>query len=133
MKKLYPFATLLLATLILFFSAKAQTFTGGTYTAVRTGFNWNIPSGPNAWDPHGQPPANCINCLIIINSGVTVTLNTSVTLTQGSVLKIGSGGSSAALLQIPSSSGTDWASSFNLILPSDGSSPASQIVLGNNS
>ncbi|MBN8855774.1 MAG: hypothetical protein BGO55_22635 [Sphingobacteriales bacterium 50-39] len=119
MKKLYPLASLLLSGLILTFGANAQSF---TYTAVRNG-NWHTTSGPNVWDPSGEPPTSCSSCKIIINAGVTVTLNTSITLSGGSTLQVGSDGSAAAALLIPSSGGTDWASSYNIILPNDGSNP----------
>jgi len=118
MHKLYPLATMLAMTLLIH-GAQAQT--GGTYTAVRNG-NWHTTSGVNPWDPSGEPPANCINCLIIINSGTTVTLNTHMTLSGGSTLQVGSDGSSAAVLLIPSSGGVDWATGYNLILVNDGNS-----------
>src|SRR5580658_10197236 len=116
MKQFYPFATILLATLTLSFATIAQTYSGGTYTAVRTGYNWHTPSGPNAWDPNGEPPANCSNCLITINSGVTVTLNTSVTLSNSSMLVIGTDPASAAELRIIASNGSGWANSYNIII-----------------
>ncbi|MHA4810864.1 T9SS type A sorting domain-containing protein [Flavitalea flava] len=132
MKHVYPLATLLLATLILSSGAFAQTYSGGTYTAYRTG-NWHVNSGPNVWTT-SEPPSHCINCQIIINSGVSVTLNTSVTLSNSSILVIGTDPSSAAALIIsPASGGTDWASAFNIILQKDGSNPGNAIQLANSS
>lgn len=123
MKKLYPLA-LLLGSLILTSGVNAQSF---TYTAVRNG-NWHTTSGPNVWDPSGEPPASCSSCKIIINAGVTVTLNTHITLSGGSILQIGSDGSAAAALLIPSSgSTTNWTSSYNIILPNDGSNPTNAV------
>jgi Secretion system C-terminal sorting domain len=133
MKQFYPFATILLATLTLSFATIAQTYSGGTYTAVRTGYNWHTPSGPNAWDPNGEPPANCSNCLITINSGVTVTLNTSVTLSNSSMLVIGTDPASAAELRIIASNGSGWANSYNIIILNDNSNPANAITLPNSS
>ena len=118
MKKLYPLA-LLLGSLILTSGVNAQSF---TYTAVRNG-NWHTTAGPNVWDPSGEPPASCSSCKVIISAGVTVTLNTHVTLSGGSILQVGTDGSAAAALLIPSSGGTDWATSYNIILPNDGSNP----------
>jgi len=122
MKKLYPLA-LLLGSLILTSGVNAQSF---TYTAVRNG-NWHTTSGPNVWDPSGEPPASCTSCKVIIGAGVTVTLNTHVTLSGGSILQIGTDGSAAAALVIPSSGGTDWTSSYNIILPNDGSNPTNAV------
>jgi len=119
MNKLYPLATLL-ATTLLIHGAQAQTFTGGTYTAERNK-DWHVTSGLNAWDINGEPPVNCINCKIIIKSGVTVNLNTHVTLSGGSTLQIGSDGTAATALLINSSGGSDWATSYNIILVNDGS------------
>lgn len=128
MKQIYSFATL---SLVLFFSfnkAQAQT----VYTAVRNG-NWHVSSGVNVWDPSGEPSADCKHCTIIINPGVTVTLNEHVTLEQSSTLIIGSASSTnAAVLVIAGSTGTDWASSNNIILVNDGSSPQNSIVLTSN-
>ncbi|MDO6432564.1 T9SS type A sorting domain-containing protein [Flavitalea sp. BT771] len=126
MKKLYPLSALV-SVILLTHGAQAQT--GGTYTAVRDG-NWHVTSGPNVWDPSGEPPTNCNNCAVIINSGVTVTLNTHVVLSGSSTLQVGSAGSGAiANLLIPASGGTDWATGYNVILPNDGSSPANRILL----
>lgn len=123
MKKLYPLASLLLSGLILTSGANAQSF---TYTAVRNG-NWHTPSGVNVWDPSGEPPASCSSCKVIISAGVTVTLNAHITLSGGSTLQVGSDGSAAAALLIPSSGGTDWVTSNNIILPNDGSNPTNSM------
>lgn len=131
MKQIYPLATLMLAVLLLSNGAFAQTYTGGSYTAVRNG-NWHVTSGLNVWST-SEPPSNCINCLITITSGVSVTLNTHVTLSNSSLLQIGTNGSFATQLSIASSSGTDWASSFNVILVNDGTSPANAIKLVSSS
>jgi len=52
-----------------------------------------------------------------------VTLNAHVTLSGGSKLQVGTDGSAAAALLIPASGGTDWVTSYNIILPNDGSNP----------
>jgi hypothetical protein len=124
MKSVYTLATLLA---IMFFVNEASA----QFVAVRSG-NWNDDGAASVWSPSGKPPAVCNACTITINSGFTVNLNTSVTLANGSVLTIGSGGPSGATLLISASGGTSFATGNNLILPSDGSSPASQILLGNN-
>jgi len=127
MKKLYPLASLLLGSLILTSTSQAQTYSGGTYTAVRNG-NWHVTSGPNVWDVSGEPPANCSNCSIVINA--VVHLNTSVTLTNASLLSV-TGGSGHSKLYIDNSGGADWASSFNILLYNDGSNPVNQIKTSN--
>jgi hypothetical protein len=58
-----------------------------------------------------------------------VTLNAHVTLSGGSILQIGSDGSAAAAFLIPSSGGTDWVNSYNIILPNDGSNPTNALKL----
>jgi hypothetical protein len=128
MNKLYPLATFMSAILLIN-GANAQT--GGTYTAVRNG-NWHVTSGPNVWDPSGEPPVNCLDCQITINSGVTVTLNTHITLSGGSKLTVGSDGSSASVLQIPASTGLQWTDSYNIILPNDGSPSPNSLVIHDN-
>lgn len=133
MKKLYSFTTLSIALLTLFNGAMAQTYSGGVYTAVRSAA-WHVTSGPNAWDPSGEPSADCSNCKIIINPGVTVTLNLHVVLEQSSTLVIGSASSTdAALLLVSGSSGTDWNTANNVIVMNDGSSPINNIVLASTS
>jgi hypothetical protein len=119
MKKIYPLATLL-ATILIIHGAQAQT-----YTAVRSG-KWHVNSGPNVWDPSGEPPANCSGCTITINDSVD--LNTSVTLSGGSVLTVTGTG---AKIRIGSSGGTDFASSFNIILINDNSNPKTSLKTSN--
>ncbi|HZE84891.1 MAG TPA: hypothetical protein VE035_11330, partial [Puia sp.] len=114
MKHVYALAAMLLA----FFAFSTGAF-AQTYTAVRDG-NWNDPSAGGPWDPSGIPSSTCLNCTITINSGVTVTLNAHVTLTGVSTFFIGSNGSAPAKLLIPASGGSDFATSFNLILSSAG-------------
>lgn len=130
MNKLYPLATLLATLLLIQGASQAQT--GGTYTAVRNG-KWD-PATPseNPWDLSGNPPAKCINCAIIINSGVTVKLNAHVELTGGSTLTIGSDASSAAVLQLLTSTGVQWDDSYNIILPNDGSNPTNSLIIHDN-
>jgi hypothetical protein len=125
MKLFYPLATLLLVSFIFTTGALAQTYTGGTYTAVRNG-NWHTTSGPNAWDPNGEPPVTCLNCSIVINA--VVHLNTSVTLSGGSLLNINGSGTQ---LLVDNSGGADWASSFNVILLNDNSNPVNTIKTTN--
>jgi len=133
MKKLYSLTTLSLAFLLLVKGAAAQTYTGGVYTAVRNG-NWHNTSGPNPWATV-EPPANCINCSITINSDVTVHLNSSVTLSGSSLLTIGSdnSGNLAALVIDRSTGATDFASAHNILLSNDGSSPANAIRMASTS
>jgi hypothetical protein len=128
MKHVYVLATALLTLLAISNGASAQTFTGGTYTAVRSG-NWQT-AGPNIWDPSGQPPSVCNNCSITIFSGVTVTLNTTITLGNSSVLSIGNDANNgSAKLIIPASGSSDWAGSNSIMLANDGSIPANTIKL----
>jgi hypothetical protein len=113
MKSFYILAAAL-AILLFVNDASAQ------YTAVRSG-NWSVTSGPTTpWDPSGRPPSNCANCTIIINSNVTLTLDMSVTLTGTSEFRIGNDGSAPAKLIIGNSSGTSFATSYNLILSGAG-------------
>jgi hypothetical protein len=129
MKKFYSLTTLSLAALTLFNSASAQTYTGGTYTAVRSK-DWHVTSGTNAWDPNGEPSADCKNCKIVINPGVTVKLNIHVVLQQSSTLIIGATGSTdAALLTVAGSSGADFNSANNIIILNDGINPLNNVVL----
>jgi hypothetical protein len=122
MKKLYPFATMLLSILSLSNGANAQT-----YTAVRDG-NWHVSSGLNVWDPSGEPPANCNSCVITITTGKTVTLNTNVNLSGNSILQIGDSHGTPTKLVIPGSGGTDFASSYNIILNYDGTTTGSKVI-----
>ena len=127
MKLVYTLAATMLASFVLFNGASAQT-----YTVVRSG-NWSVNSGPTTpWDVNGKPADNCSNCVITINSGDTLTLDAHVTLTGTSLFKIGSDGSAAAQLLIPASGGTDFASSFNLVLSSAGSDNTALKLLYSN-
>src|ERR1700730_10127333 len=101
MKHVYALAAMLLA----FFAFSTGAF-AQTYTAVRNG-NWTDASASGPWDPNGVPSSNCPSCTITIKSGVTVTLNTHVTLTGVSTFKIGDDGSAPAKLVIPSSGASD--------------------------
>jgi hypothetical protein len=114
MNKLYPLA--LLATSLLIHGAQAQT-----YTAERSG-NWHVDSGPNVWDVSGEPPTNCSGCTITIKSGVTITMNAHITLSNSSILQVGTDGSSATALVINASGGTDFGTSYNIVLLNDGTS-----------
>ena len=119
MNKFYPLATLLSAILTL--GAQAQT-----YTTVRDG-NWHDVGAAQVWDPSGEPPTNCIGCVITISKNVT--LNAHVQLSGGSVLYVD--GNSAKLTIAAPSGGADWASSFNVILPDDNSNPANMVSVIN--
>jgi hypothetical protein len=129
MKKLYTLVALstILST-IFYQSINAQSF-ANTYTAVRSG-NWHTNSGPNVWDLSSEPPTPCQNCQIIIKSGVSVALNTSITISNGSTVLVGDGsGSGATLLSVASSGGSDFLSSFNIIMVSDPSNPSNTNTL----
>jgi hypothetical protein len=122
MKKFYTL-TLVLSSLFFFSNpAGAQN-----YTAVRNG-NWDNAAGP--WDPNGKPPSSCSACTITINSGVTVTLNTSIKLLDNTQLVIGTNSALGnALLSIPASAGTGFASANNVLLDNTGNTGTSKIVL----
>lgn len=101
-----PVYTLAVVLAILFFvnDTSAQNYTGGTYTAVRSG-SWVAAPGPNfIWDPTGQPPSTCNNCHITINDGLTVTMNSDITLSGNSLLSVGTDATSKTTLNIPFSS-----------------------------
>jgi len=100
MKSVYTLA-IVLAILLFVKDTSAQTYTGGTYTAVRSG-NWSAAPGPNfVWDPSGQPPSTCNNCHIILADTVTITLNTDITLSGNSLLSVGLDAIHATTLNIP--------------------------------
>lgn len=127
MKQFYFLTTTLLTLFSLSFSGKAQT-----YNAVRPG-NWqaDIPAH-SIWDVSGQPPANCSNCVITLQSGNAVTLNTSVTFSGTTRLLIGDNTApGGAQLSVPlsGSGGTSFATGFNIILDNTGGAGASKIVL----
>lgn len=131
MKKFYSFTILSIAILFSFNGASAQSYSA-TYTAVRSG-SWHVTSGPGVWDLSGEPSSTCHNCKIVINAGVSVTLNAHVQLDQSSTMIIGSASTDAAVLTIAGSSGTDWNSSDNVILLNDNINPISTIVLASTS
>jgi hypothetical protein len=122
------FYTLTLVFSYLFFSlsSSAQTYTGGTYTAVTVG-NWHNTSG-SIWEPT-EPPQNCSNCLIQLTAPGTVTLNTSVTLTNGSKLVVG-GSSTGTTLLIGNSNASSFGSGYNILM--DGSGVTDYVVLNDN-
>ena len=135
MKQFYSLTTILMAFFFINFSGSAQT-----YTAVRPG-NWqaDIPAH-SIWDVSGQPPANCINCVITLQSGPAVTgnavtLNTSITLSGTSKLLIGdNAGPGGAQLSVPTggSGGAGFATGFNIIMDNPGNTGSSKIVLFDN-
>jgi Secretion system C-terminal sorting domain len=125
MKKFYTL-TLVFSYLFLSHSSSAQTYTGGTYTAVTAG-NWHNTSG-SIWEPT-EPPQNCSNCLIQLTAPGTVALNTSVTLTNGSKLVVG-GNSTGTTLLIGNSNASSFASGYNILM--DGSGVLNYLVLADN-
>ncbi|HEY4285742.1 MAG TPA: T9SS type A sorting domain-containing protein [Puia sp.] len=101
MKHLYSFATLAIALTLFARTSSAQTYSGGIYTALQSG-NWSNNATP-VWDV--PPPSSCNNCHIVVNDGVKVTLNTTVTLSGNSLVTIGSEASAQpTTLLIPFSS-----------------------------
>jgi hypothetical protein len=108
MNKLYSFTTFAIALTFCAQTSFAQTYSGGTYTAVQSG-NWKSNPTP-VWQTV-EPSASCNNCHIIINDGVNVTLNTAVFLSGNSLVTIGTEGSTqSTTLLIPFSSNTPAAS-----------------------
>ncbi len=100
MKSVYTLA-IVLAILLFVKDTSAQSYTGGTYTAVRSG-SWSAAPGPNfVWDVTGQPPSTCNSCHIIINDGLTVTMNSDITLSGNSLLSVGLDATSTTTLNIP--------------------------------
>jgi Secretion system C-terminal sorting domain len=102
MKQFYSLTTTVLALFFFSFSLSAQP-----YTAVRSG-NWHVASGVNVWDPNGEPPSQCLNCIITIQDGVSVAMNADITLMGTSKLTIGTDPSSTQMTQLtfPFSSST---------------------------
>jgi hypothetical protein len=125
MKNFYTL-TLVFSYLFLSLSSSAQTYTGGTYTAVTAG-TWHNTSG-SIWEP-SEPPQDCINCLIQLSAPGLVILNTSVTLTNGSKLVVG-GSSTGTTLLIQNSNASSFGSGYNVLM--DGSSAMSYLVLPDN-
>jgi hypothetical protein len=128
MNRLYTLTIILLSTLFL-----SRPVTAQIYTAVRSG-NWDVPSGTNVWDLSGEPPSNCNNCTITIQSGNTITLNTHVNLTGNSQLIIGTNTALGAtqLVVSPASGASGFSTGFNVILDNTGGSGTSKIVLFDN-
>jgi hypothetical protein len=125
MKKLYSLAITSSFAFLLF----SNTVSAQIYTAVRSG-QWHVSSGPNIWDPNGEPPASCSGCTITLISGVTDTLNRSVMLSNNSNLLIGTNSALGGVdLFIPASGGTGFSSGFNILLDNTGGMGNSKIVL----
>src|ERR1700754_274409 len=102
MKQLYSFATLAITLTLFAQTSFAQTYDGGTYTAVQSG-NWKNNPTP-VWQTV-EPSNPCNNCHIIINDGVKVTLNTTILVSGTSLVSIGTTGSAQqTTLLIPFSS-----------------------------
>ncbi|HXD78431.1 MAG TPA: T9SS type A sorting domain-containing protein [Puia sp.] len=111
MKQFYS-AVLTVLTLT-FFSFTSSAQSGGTYTAIVSG-NWHTPTGPGVWQA-AEPPQNCSNCLIVLNSGVSLNLNANVNLSNATIMQLASG----ATLTIGSSGATTFANSYSLIIVND--------------
>jgi len=124
MKKFYTL-TLVLSYLSISLSSSAQY--SAIYTAVTTG-NWHKTSG-SIWEPT-EPPANCSNCLILVNVNGTVDLNTNVTLSNGSALVIGGTGNTT-VLSIGNSGASGFSGSYSITLANDGSNSNIQLVNSN--
>ena len=129
MNKLYTLTIILLSTLFFSRPVAAQN-----YTAVRSGKWDNGGIGSNVWDPNGKPPPTCNNCTITIQSGSTITLNTSVTLSGNSQLIIGTNASlnKTQLVVDPASGGSGFSTGYNIILDNTGGVGTSKIVLFDN-
>jgi hypothetical protein len=102
MKQLYSLTTFAVALTLFAQTSFAQTYPGGTYTAVQSG-NWTNNATP-VWQTV-EPSNPCNSCHIIINDGVKVTLNNTVMLSGASLLTIGTtGAAQQSTLFIPFSS-----------------------------
>jgi len=88
--------------------------------AVNSG-NW---SSPLTWAPNPPPSSVCNNCTIIINAGVTVTLDASVSFTGTTIMTIGSDATSPASLIITNSGAATFATGHNITLVNAGNSGA---------
>jgi len=84
--------------------------------AVNSG-NW---SSPLTWAPNPPPSSVCNNCTIIINAGVTVTLDASVSFTGTTIMTIGSDATSPASLIITNSGAATFAAGHNMSLVNAG-------------
>ncbi len=128
--KMKKFYTLTLVSLFLLsFSASAQPYTGGTYTAIQPG-NWHTPSGPGIWQA-AEPPQDCNNCLITLNVLGTVNLNTNLNLSGNSAVIIGGAGNTT-VLQIGNSNASDFSGSYSIILANDGTNSTVQLANGSS-
>jgi hypothetical protein len=106
MKKLYSLTTFALALTLTSLSSLAQTFSGGTYTALRTGHWTPVGAELPIWATT-PPPTKCANCHVIISDGITVTMNAAMTLSGSSLLDIGTAASTLTTsLVFPFSSST---------------------------
>jgi len=92
MKQLYSLKTLTLALTLTATTGFAQTYSGGTYTAFRSG-NWSTTGANTVWQTVAPSPS-CNNCHIVINDGAIVHMDASVLLSGNSLLSIGTAGSS---------------------------------------
>jgi len=102
-----------------------QTLSAQSYNAIFSG-NW---SDISIWGPSGHPSNPCTNCTITINDGVFVTLDISFKMMGGSQLLIGSSGSFASALVIPTTNASNISTGHNLILNSQGGgNPTVKIV-----
>lgn len=126
MKQLYSGALTVLT--LTFFSLTSSAQTGGTYTAVQPG-NWHTPTGPGIWATV-EPPQNCPNCVINLNVNGTITLNTTITLSNKSVVNLGGTGNTAILL-IGNSNASGFATSFSIIMANDGTNSLLNLVNNN--
>jgi hypothetical protein len=124
MKKLYTLTLVISCLLFSSLSSSAQ-YAGGTYTAVTAG-NWHTASGPGIWQTV-EPPQNCVNCLIVLNIEGTVTLNTTVTLSDNATLQIGGTGNTT-VLTIGNSGASGFATSNSIILANDGTGNTIQLL-----
>jgi len=104
MKKFY----LLLTLVFLAFTSVGLA----QYTATNSG-KW---SSPITWAPGAIPSTVCNNCIVRINSGVTVQLDEHVLLSGNSILYLGSGGTGAADLIIGNSGSTTINGGYNIII-----------------
>jgi hypothetical protein len=127
MKQLYSGALVVLTLTFLSLSASAQ-YAGGIYYAVQPG-NWHTTAGPGIWQS-AEPPANCVNCQIIINVNGVVNLNTNVTLSSVSELVLGGAGNST-VLSIGNSNASGFANSYSIIMANDGTD--TKLVMSNSS
>ena len=128
MKNFYTL-TLVFTCLALSLSSSAQTYSGGTYTAVQAG-DWHVASGPGIWQA-AEPPQDCNNCLITLNVLGTVNLNTNITMSGNSALIIGGNGNTT-VLSIGNSGASTFAGSYSITLANDGTNSTIQLANGSS-